>query len=213
MLKLSKQQKAVLVGTILGDGYLQTTGAKNARIRLEHSAKQKDYLFWKWQQLGNLFSKEPQKMVRFNPVFGKKYEYFRCQSNSTPTLGKLRSVFYDSKIKIIPKNLAEYLTPLSLAVWFMDDGYYYHRDKVAYLYLPDYAEEDIETLEEVLKELFALEPRFCRKKGKKGGNFYFPVNETQKLFSIIAPYIIESMRYKILFNPVSTERNFASAKE
>ena len=41
MIKLSLTQKQILYGTILGDGYLQKTGEKNARLRLEHGEKQK----------------------------------------------------------------------------------------------------------------------------------------------------------------------------
>ena len=55
-MKLSKRQNAIIVGSILGDAYVQATGQKNARLRYEHGGKQKSYLFWKVKELQPLFS-------------------------------------------------------------------------------------------------------------------------------------------------------------
>jgi transposase len=78
----------------------------------------------------------------------------------------------------------------------MDDGYFYKRDKIAYLYIPKYSHEETERLLKVLKNNFSLEAKM---KIKKGGNkvLVFSVNHTQKLISFIEPHIIPSMRYKI----------------
>jgi hypothetical protein len=59
MTHLTKRQEAVLLGTILGDGFLQKTGPKNARLRLEHGAKQKEYVVWKGAQFPKLFLAKP----------------------------------------------------------------------------------------------------------------------------------------------------------
>ena len=207
MIKLSPQQKEILLGTVLGDAYLQKTGERNARLRLEHSVKQRDYIFWKHIQLRNLFSSNPRKLERYNPVFRKRYTYWRCQSNSTPLLGKLRRCFYEDSRKAVPEDLGKYLnSPLTLAVWYMDDGYYYQRDKVAYLYLPQYGVGDVARIQEVLREKFSLSTCCHIKKGKKGYCLYFPVEETRKLVAIISPHVIESMHYKLPPNPVSTDR-------
>ena len=49
---LTRQEiKSAIIGMILGDGYLQKTGEKNARLRLEHGYKQKEYLLWKTEKL------------------------------------------------------------------------------------------------------------------------------------------------------------------
>lgn len=208
MIKLSLRQKQILFGTILGDAYLQATGKKNARLRLEHSDKQKDYIFWKYRELKNLFSAKPKQIERYNPIFKRKYIYFRCQSNSTPYLGKLKKMFYGNGKKIIPENIDQLLnSPLTLAIWYMDDGYYYGRDKVSYLYLPEYRARDIVNIQMILKNRFSLVTCCHLKKKKKGFCLYFPVKETSKLIEIVEPHIIKSMRYKIPLNPVSTERN------
>ena len=91
---MNKQQKAVLTGMIMGDAFLQKTGAQNARIRLEHSAKQKNYLFWKAAFFPEFFQGKPTMLERFNNTYGKTYEYVRWQSNSSPEIGKFQKIFY-----------------------------------------------------------------------------------------------------------------------
>lgn len=202
---MNSRKKAILVGMILGDAYLQETGKKNARLRLEHSEKQRDYLLWKGSQFSEFFQGKPNRLVRFNPVYRKEYRYFRWQSNASPEIGKFRRMFYQNNRKIIPKELPKLLvSPLSLAVWFMDDGYYYPRDKITYLYIPRYRQEELEMLVNTLGSNFSLETKV---KVKKRGNLVlvFNVKETQKLLLLIKPFIIPSLSYKISsFDPLST---------
>ena len=70
---MKKQQKAILVGTVLGDAFLQKTGKQNARIRLEHSDKQKNYLVWKASFFPEYFQGKPEELSRLNPVYKKVF--------------------------------------------------------------------------------------------------------------------------------------------
>ncbi len=194
---MNKLKKSILIGMILGDAYLQQTGEKNARIRLEHSEKYRDYLLWKGDQFPEYFQGKPKRYVRFNPVFKRTYAYLRWQSNASPEIGLLQRLFYADHKKIIPAELSELLVdPISLAVWYQDDGYYYKRDKMAYIYLPKYTLNEIKIMMHTLQVNFGINPRV---KVKKSGNIVlvFPVMETKRLFSLIKLYIIPRMRYKI----------------
>lgn len=207
---MTRKQKAVVIGTLLGDGYLQKTGKSNARLRLEHSLKQENYLLWKCQVLKNYFQSKPQYLERKNIKFGNSYQYVRAQSYSGAEFGKLFRLFYDSTGKVIPDNITLILKdPLALATWFMDDGYYYARDKMAYIYLPKYDQESIKNLLAALKLNFEVSPIL---KVKKRGEYVlvFSVKETAKLMDLIKKLVIPSMSYKlssqqILSDPVSTE--------
>lgn len=202
---VSKRQREILIGTILGDGYLQSTGKRNARLKLEHSEKQKEYIFWKYEELKNLMQDRPKRYERYNPIWKKSYTYYRCQSHSMPLLGRYKRYFYDEKgRKRIPENISKLLrSPLSLAVWYMDDSHYYPRDRVAYIYLPKYSEEELNRLVEALKENFGLHPKVVYKKGYPC--LYFSREETTRLSEIIKPWVPEFMKYKIPPNPVTTE--------
>lgn len=204
---LNKKEREIVIGTILGDGYLQMTGARNARLRLEHGVKQKNYIFWKWQQLQRIMQSPPKKIIRYNPIYKATYGYYRCQSHSSPELGKLRQLFYRENQKVVPDNLDKiFRSNLSLAVWYMDDGYYYHRDKTAYIYLSNLSKENLDKLMEVLKKNFNLIPKIEIKK-RGNFNFKFTVAETDKLINLIQADVIPSMKYKLpksLNIPVST---------
>lgn len=208
---MTKQQQAVVLGSILGDGYLQKTGKNNARLRFEHCLRQKEYLVWKCKILGSFFQSKLITLERNNIVFGKSYQYIRAQSYAHPDLGKFHKLFYKEKQKIIPLEIKKLLIEkLSLAVWFMDDGYYYARDKMAYVYLPKYNQPSVNNLLAALSDNFNLFPIL---KIKKRGEYVlvFSVKETLKLMKLINKDLVPSMAYKSLpFDPVSTE---SSSKE
>ena len=195
MIHLSREQKSILFGIILGDGYLQKTGKKNARLRLEHGKNQKEYLLWKVRKLGRFFQGKPKYLERIHPISKKRYSYWRHQSQSMPYLGKLRKVFYPDGKKKIPEDLEKYLAPLTLAVWYMDDGYYYLRDKCSYLYLGNVTQEEAEIVAQILLKKFNITTRVKQK--KKGYAIYFPPKETQKLKNLIKGHILHQFNYKL----------------
>jgi len=203
MMKLTKQQTNVLIGTILGDGFLQKTGEKNARLRLEHSQKQKDYVLWKGNIFGRLFQGKPNYLERVHPDTKATYKYCRWQSSAGPAFGKWRKYFYPNGKKIIPKNVGDFLVePLSLAVWYMDDGYFNKIDRNSYIYLGRVTRTEAEILQKAIKENFGIEATIYDKKNK-GFTLFFGVMETKALQTLIHPFIIPSLHYK-LFDPVTT---------
>lgn len=202
---ITKRQKEIIIGTILGDGYLQKTGKKNARLKLEHSEKQKEYIFWKYEELKNLMQNKPKLIERYSPKWKKTFKYYRCQTNSMNLLGKYKKYFYNSQgKKFIPENIKNLLkSPLSLAVWYMDDGHFYARDKVAYIYLPKYSKEELKRLLEALENNFHLKPKIIYKKNYPC--LYFSREEANKLMEIIREWVPKFMRYKTPSDPVTTE--------
>ena len=198
MINLSLPQKQILYGTILGDAYLQKTGQRNARLRLEHSQKQRDYLLWKVKMLQPLFQGKPKFIERIHPVTKRKYGYWRHQSQSTPYLGRLRRIFYPEGKKQIPDNLEKYLSPRTLAVWYMDDGYYSFRDKSGYLYLGKITQKEAEIVSQTLKKMFGLKNKILDKK-KKGYVIYFSPRTMLKLKELIKDYLLPQFSYRIPF--------------
>lgn len=203
MLILTSRQKAIIVGSILGDAYVQKTGEKNARLRLEHGFRQKEYLFWKAEELKRLFQGKPAFVRRRHPLTGKVYKYWRWQSNSTPILGRLRKIFYQNGKKIIPENLSKLLTSkLALSVWYMDDGYYYVRDRCAYIYLGNVTNNEADIASQTLEKNFGLETQVRKK--KKGFVLYFSPQEVIKLKHLVEKHLLPLFNYKIPSNPVTT---------
>lgn len=199
---LTPKQKAIIYGLILGDGYLQKTGQRNARLRIEHSVKQKIYVDWLRERLTTVFQKKPDYLKRLHPYSKRTYEYYRFQSNASPLFGQLRKKFYTNTHKSIPEDIDRFLeSPVTLAVWYMDDGYYSSRDRMAFIYLPKYNPNSLERLKQAVLKRFGIQPVIHCALKKKYCYFSFNVSDTEKLGVIIQPYIIPSMVYKLPLTP------------
>lgn len=114
-LSLSEIQKSVLFGTLMGDGCLiPTADGKNYRLQIEHGDRQKKYVFWKY----GIFK----GFVVSKPKYIETLSSWRFRTISHREFRQLRRIFYRDGKKILPKKLDFLLDPLTLAVWFMDDG-------------------------------------------------------------------------------------------
>lgn len=116
--KLSKEQKSLLIGLLLGDG----TISSNYVFKLSHSETQREFLEWKVKLLNkfgikNNGIKEYISTCGYNT--GKNVLYSQMSLN--PTIKALRRTVYVPK-KTITRRLLNWLNPLGLAIWYMDDG-------------------------------------------------------------------------------------------
>ena len=116
-MKTTPEQEQLVVGTLLGDGYLYPNG----RLQLERQEKFKAYLMWKYERLQSITSGIPKRCVRFDKRTKREYVSWRFYTKAIfPTY---RQWFYPNGRKVVPACIAQLLTtPLALAVWFMDDG-------------------------------------------------------------------------------------------
>ena len=117
--KLSKEQKSLLIGLLIGDG----TISSNFVFKLSHSAEQREYLEWKVKlldkfQIKNNGIKEYISTCGYNIGKGVLYS----QMSVIPTIKALRRTVYIPK-KTITRKLLNWLTPLEIAIWYMDDGH------------------------------------------------------------------------------------------
>ena len=117
-IRLSKEQKSLLIALLIGDG----TISSNYVFKLSHSTLQREYLEWKVELLNkygikNNGVKEYISKCGYNT--GKSVLY--SQMSLIPTIKALRRSVYTPK-KTITRKLLEWLNPLGLAIWHMDDG-------------------------------------------------------------------------------------------
>ena len=117
--KLSKEKKSLLIGILIGDG----TISSNFVFKLSHSIEQREYLEWKVKlldkfQIKNNGIKEYISTCGYNIGKGVLYS----QMSVIPTIKALRRTVYIPK-KTITRKLLNWLTPLEIAIWYMDDGH------------------------------------------------------------------------------------------
>ena len=203
--KLSKEQKSLLIGLLIGDG----TISSNFVFKLSHSIEQKEYLEWKVKLLDkfkikNNGIKEYISTCGYNT--GKKVLY--SQMSVIPTIKALRRTIYIPK-KTITRRLLNWLTPLEIAIWYMDDGHInintskqrssiQHTIKIATCV----DEKTIEIIIQYFLEVWNIKFR----KFPEGKNTFSLASSSEedysKFVNLIKPFVVQvpSMLYKIRDN-------------
>src|SRR5262245_19450236 len=121
-LRLSREQREILVGILLGDACLETGNrGRTYRVKVEQSAQHQAYvrhrykLFRPWvlspprERLSKACNGSPTTSWAFNTVGHEAFRFYAHQ-------------FYDGLKKQVPRLIHHWLTPRGLAYWFMDDG-------------------------------------------------------------------------------------------
>ncbi len=183
---LTQEQKSVINGTLLGDGYLRIMPKrKNAFLEINHSFSEKNYVDWLYQKLKSLAGNPPKK----RNGKGKRIAY-RFFTRQHPELTRIYRKFYRKGNKIIP-NLD--LDPLMIAVWFMDDGSKSY--KTYYLNTQRFDHLSQRRLIQLLNNQVGIESSLNR--DKKYYRIRIKQKSAEKFRELIGKYIIPEMRYKL----------------
>jgi hypothetical protein len=192
-LMLSKSQREILIGSLLGDAHLEKQSTKIARLKIEHAIAQKDYVMWKYSQWKDWVLTPPQIKQKSNRN-GSISTNIWFNTISHEELNRFWEMFYDGKRKIVPANLI--LTPLVLAVWFMDDGSRKSREcRGLYLNTQSYWSVEVDMLRQFLLRDFGLYTTLRQQ--SDGLQIYIPASETPKFTRIVSPFVVASMAYKL----------------
>ena len=183
-LAVTDRQFEIVMGSLLGDAYISPLG----KIQFEHSVKAHEYLKWKFQELNGIRYQRigyAERIVKGNHTSSCRFwtrQFFR----------PLRQMAYDrSGKKFISRAWLAQLTPLALAVWYMDDGHFETVKRRCIIATDGFSHEDRKKLQRFLKEYFDLDVII-----RKSGKISMTKNETTKFFKIIAPFKIACMAYK-----------------
>jgi hypothetical protein len=142
----------------------------------------------------------PKKIVCWkNPKTNENYYSWYFHTLTSEEFREFYQQFYQNEHKILPKKIFEILTPISFAVWVMDDGCYDRKSLI--LNTQNFSLIENKTLQKVFKRKFDLSPGI--NKDRDRWRLRFGGYDYQKLRNLVTPYIIPSIKYKIV--PVETE--------
>ena len=196
--RLSSFQWEVLLGGLMGDGALSPTRSGfGARYRFGHGTRQVEYGDWKASLFGNV------GVSRSSNANGAVF----YDMQPLPELAELRAAVYVAGKKVFSHDYLKRLTPLSLAIWYMDDGSFALRAKGVQERTRDgsgRSEVCIEAMEpgtrtrlvDYLADTWGIRPKQIQRAGK--AVLIFGKDETAKLHALIAPFVHPSMQYKLL---------------
>ncbi len=185
----------------MGDGALSPTrSGHGARLRWGHGAKQVDYGDWKASLFANV------GVSRSTNAKGAVFH----DVQPLPELAELRRRSTSAARRCSATTTSRRLTPLSLAIWYMDDGGFTLRSKGLQERTADGSGRSEICVEAMSTRHPPAAGRLSRRHvGHSSGqarraeqrgrpSSLFPTAETAKLHALIAPFVHPSMEYKLL---------------
>lgn len=210
-MQLTQEQKDLLVGTLLGDGNLQTeTGGRTWRYRALHKEKDFKYLEHKYKILQDFCNSPPSFSEVDDPRTGKTYKRWHFNTTVQSSFRHYGNLFYkpdkdpnsNKRVKDVPDTIEQLLTPRAIAYWYMDDGSlkWLGKSNAMRICTESLSEEGVKRLQKALKKLYNLDTQLTRKtNNKRFVGYRLAINEQNSTAfrEFIEPYLVDCMRYKV----------------
>lgn len=188
---------SIIIGSLLGDGHAEKK-SNNTRITFQQKAKHLQYGLWLHQfinKLGYCNSNIPEINTRLDKK-GQIRKIIRFKTWTYSNLNWIHDLFYLNTIKRVPSNIQFWLTPLALAIWIMDDG---TKSSLGLkLCTNSFSYEDCLILVNALHTNFKLKSTIQSAGKSNQYVIYILKDSIPHLLEIINPYLIPSMKYKLI---------------
>jgi recombination protein RecA len=200
--RVGEQQFQLILGSLMGDGSLSPNrrDRSGTRFRMGHGAEQEAYLDWKASLLGNI------PHARTVNAKGAVFADF----TPLPELRELHeAVYFGDGKKHLSWDYLKSLTPLALAVWYMDDGNFILRSKGVQertaggtgrieICVEAMSPGSRERLARYLRDTHGLQVKLMDRGARKVSVLQFSTAASEKFQKLVAPYVHPSMEYKLL---------------
>jgi len=172
-----------LRGMFIGDSRLHIRDKNTANLKLQDN-ENSEYLNWKLDKL--------EKFLNFTEL--KIDRGFRYDSKFTYEFAKIKRELGERN----PLYMLENYSPLSLALWFMDDGNYDNKNghNRANISVKRFKNQNI-LLDKIVNRLKEVTEIDKISVNYRDGTIMFSVDATKSLFNIICSFVPESMQYKL----------------
>lgn len=219
-MKLTEKDKSILIGLLLGDGYIDDKG----RIYIEHGEKQREYCIYKAKLLHSVCGGKDIKVheyIRKHSILKDKKQFkedtfvtYKFNKQSQSFIPIRNFLYNENRKKYISEEILQYITPETIALWWMDDGcltkkYTYQNGEKKHCgyilklctYLP---KEQNEIIQKFFKDSYQIEWNVVKADGAKDDTQWMlrcGTIEGRKFLNIIREYIIKnvpSLSYKVI---------------
>jgi hypothetical protein len=155
---LSDQLHSILVGLCLGDLYIRICkSGKNPTLVFKQGLVHEEYLLHLYTLFQNFSTQGPKtENPKPHAGTGKVYSAISFRTYALPCFAPLYELFYVAGKKIVPSNVFELITPLSLCYWICDDGSFCKRYRILTLATQSFTPAEVELLTKVLTDKFNL---------------------------------------------------------
>lgn len=191
---------SVLVGSLLGDGYANSRTIEGVRFCYRQSDKHREYLLYLYNffyNRGYCSNLAPRKYTRklLDKTTNKVKEYYGYEFNTFTfrSLKWIHDLFYKKGKKFISSKLEQYLTPLALAIWIMDDGCW--ANPGVRIATNCFTLNEVKLLIKILTKLYSLNCSIQEIDGRY--SIYILKESIPKLRELVLPHMVPSMTYKL----------------
>jgi hypothetical protein len=191
---------SVIIGSLLGaGGSANNRTGEGVRLCYRQSIRHKEYLFFLYKffyNRGYTSNLQPRQNTSTNrSKEGTEYYGYEFNTFTFRSFNWIHRMFYNNGRKVIPGNIYEYLTPLALAVWIMDDGGFANYG--IRLATNSFKLKEVELLQYALKSKYNLETTIQNIYIKDQYSIYLKKKSVNNLRTIVGPYIQFSMLHKL----------------
>ena len=191
----TQRQKEIALGSLLGDAYLRPSKGKTSyTLSFTHGEKQKAYLEWKLSEFENFVATKAFYVRRTN--FHGTAPTYSFSTVTHPYLRQLHTLCYPNGKKTVTKAWLDLLSPLSLAVWYLDDGSLNRRYGTIVLCTNCFSEEEQRGMIDCFSHRFGIVPKL---EPRRNGQFVLRINASQRyrFLDLVAPHVPDCMSYKL----------------
>jgi 16S rRNA G966 N2-methylase RsmD len=221
---LTDEQKQVLYGSMMGDAKKVSPSS----AQFQQCADQKDYLLWKYKIFENIASKNSLKCsFSIDKRSEKELSHYHFYTHANTDIEICISHFYENNQKRITQDILDVLTPLSLAVWFMDDGqtewgYRHIVNGITVNYSPScvictdsFLEEECNLIKEWFENKFNIIVSLKERSLSKRIGYRIQIRgaDFKKFINLIKPYVLPSFLYKVDYDAYTGYREKKETQE
>lgn len=189
---------SIFYGALLGDSHAERRGSgQGTRLSMSQESHHGGYLLWLHAQIANrgYCSHVPPKIQTRLGTGGKLRYIFRFHTFTYSSLNSLYSSWYTNNIKHVPNNIAEFLTPLALAIWVIGDGV--RVGKGIKLCTNSFTYQDCTRLTQVIHSQYNVKSS-VQSAGTPGQHHIVIWAESMfDLRSVVRPHMVSSILYKL----------------
>ncbi len=205
---VTDELKSVIAGIYLGDASITKPNVGNHPcLEYGHAADQGNFVRLVYMLLGKLMHGRHINVKAPNKQRPNDDTFYRFRAIAHPFFDELRSNYVEgfypdkSALKRLGNNILDNLTPLSLALWYMDDGCFtdFSQSGIKVKFCTEgFHIDDIKLLSKCLLDKFGIDT-YSQSNNKHlltGHVLYVQEKSIEKLEELIVPYFIKCMRSK-----------------
>ena len=183
---------SILIGSLLGDGHMERDG-QGSRFCFYQKGAHVEYILWLHSillQHGYCKENLPQiqsRMIKVGEKSTLNY-YCRFRTFTFSSFNWIYEGFYGKKAKVIPSLFQsdEYLSPIALAIWIMDDGGWI-KNRGIKISTNCFSLSDVKFIVSILEKKYGLKVAIHSTGAINQYNIYLPKSNLPVLIPMVEP--------------------------